>query len=160
MTTLEEILSPLCEAIRDKKQKSKQAAFNSFLPEILKAKKFYSWDQISIYINNETDSSLAVRAYKNMVLRAKKQHSQPESKNENNDKFAPETPTIKQVEKSSIDVDVEPQDLNNYLRVCFNSERIAKRAIEAGVSIEEIKSWKCPNQINLGTKLSNHIQNK
>ncbi|EFI4715971.1 hypothetical protein JJL91_002588 [Salmonella enterica] len=160
MTTLEEILSPLCEAIRDKKQKSKQAAFNSFLPEILKAKEFYSWDQISLYLNNETDASLAVRAYKNMVLRAKKKLSQPESQNVNKGRIAPAIPTTKQVEKASIESDVEPQVLNNYLRVCFNSERIAKRAIEAGVSIEEIKSWKCPNQINLGTKLSNHIQNK
>lgn len=158
MTTLEELLSPLCEAIREKKQKSKQAAFNNFLPKILEAKRFYSWEQISLYINNETDSSLAVRAYKNMVLRAKKQHSQPEVKNVIKEKITTELATSKQVGKVSIDVDA--QDLNNYLRVCFNSERIAKRAIEAGVSIEEIRSWKCPNQINLGTKLSNHIQNK
>lgn len=160
MTTLEELLSPLCEAIREKKQKSKQAAFNNFLPKILEAKKFYSWDQISLYINNETDSKLAVRAYKNMVVRAKKQHSQPEVKNETKGKITSEIVTSKQVEKASVDVDLDAQDLNNYLRVCFNSERIAKRAIEAGVSIEEIKSWKCPNQINLGTKLSGYIQNK
>ena len=48
----------------------------------------------------------------------------------------------------------------DYMKVCFGSERIAKRAIEAGVSIEEIKSWKCPNQINLGTRLTNYIQTK
>jgi hypothetical protein len=50
--------------------------------------------------------------------------------------------------------------LPDYMKVCFGSERIAKRAIEANVSIEEIRSWKCPNQINLGTRLTNYIQTK
>ncbi len=56
--------------------------------------------------------------------------------------------------------DVDEKTLPDYMKVCFGSERIAKRAIEANVSIEEIRSWKCPNQINLGTRLTNYIQTK
>lgn len=51
-------------------------------------------------------------------------------------------------------------DMNSYLSVCFNNERLARRAIEGGVSIEQIKEWQCPNSIRLGTTLSNHLQNK
>ena len=50
-------------------------------------------------------------------------------------------------------------NLADYLKVCFNVESIAKRAMEAGVSIEEIRSWECPNQIRLGTRLSHFIRN-
>ena len=53
----------------------------------------------------------------------------------------------------------EAGDLADYLKVCFNSESIANKAIEAGVSIEEIRSWECPNQIRLGTRLSHFIRN-
>ena len=53
----------------------------------------------------------------------------------------------------------EAGDLADYLKVCFNSESIANRAIAAGVSIEEIQSWECPNQIRLGTRLSHFIRN-
>ena len=54
-----------------------------------------------------------------------------------------------------------PEDLlSQYKKVCFGVERLAIRALDADVSIETIKSWKCPNQVNLGTTLSNYIQNK
>ena len=52
----------------------------------------------------------------------------------------------------------ETGNLADYLKVCFNSESIANRAIEAGVSMEEIRSWECPNQIRLGTRLSHFIR--
>ena len=52
----------------------------------------------------------------------------------------------------------EAGTLADYLKVCFNSESIANRAIAAGVSIEEIRSWECPNQIRLGTRLSHFIR--
>jgi hypothetical protein len=55
---------------------------------------------------------------------------------------------------------VDSVALKEYLKVCFNSESIAKRAIEAQVSIEQINEWDCPNQVRLGTMLSNYIRNK
>lgn len=51
-------------------------------------------------------------------------------------------------------------ELADYMKVCFGAERLAIRAMEVGVSIDTIKSWKCPNQINLGTRLSSHVQNQ
>lgn len=51
-------------------------------------------------------------------------------------------------------------EIADYMKACFGAERLAIRAMEAGVSIDTIKSWKCPNQISLGTRLSNHIQNQ
>ncbi|EGY9047104.1 hypothetical protein H9J88_004445 [Escherichia coli] len=83
MQSIDSFLSPLCEAIRNEKLKSKQAAFNLYLQEILEAKKTYTWEQICTYINQNTDSTLAVRAYRNMVERAKKKRlSQEKTNNE------------------------------------------------------------------------------
>lgn len=42
MQSIDAFLSPLCEAIRNEKLKSKQAAFNLYLQEILEAKKTYT----------------------------------------------------------------------------------------------------------------------
>lgn len=72
MTKIDDFLLPLCSEIKAKKLKSKQAAFNLYLSSILEAKRFYRWDQIAEYINTQTDSSVATRAYKCMVERAKK----------------------------------------------------------------------------------------
>ncbi|EGZ0822440.1 hypothetical protein F0287_005258, partial [Escherichia coli] len=83
MQSIDSFLSALCEAIRNEKLKSKQAAFNLYLQEILEAKKTYTWEQICTYINQNTDSTLAVRAYRNMVERAKKKRlSQEKTNNE------------------------------------------------------------------------------
>lgn len=83
MQNIDAFLSLLCEAIRNEKLKSKQAAFNLYLQEILEAKETYTWEQICTYINQNTDSTLAVRAYRNMVERAKKKRlSQEKTNNE------------------------------------------------------------------------------
>ncbi|EHD7213975.1 hypothetical protein JQI14_003493 [Escherichia coli] len=74
MKNIETLLSPLCVVIRNGKIKSKQAAFNQFLYEILEVKKTHTWQQICEYINENTNSALAVRAYKNMTERAKKKN--------------------------------------------------------------------------------------
>lgn len=81
MKNIETLLSPLCEVIRDGKLKSKQAAFNLFLYEILEVKKSHTWEQICEYINQNTGSALAVRAYRNMTERAKKKNSLSINKN-------------------------------------------------------------------------------
>ncbi|MHA6187792.1 hypothetical protein ACXYV5_20800 [Escherichia coli] len=75
MKNIETLLSPLCAVIRNGKIKSKQAAFNQFLYEILEVKKTHTWQQICEYINENTNSALAVRAYKNMTERAKKKNN-------------------------------------------------------------------------------------
>lgn len=71
MSTLENLLSPLCVAIRDKVYKSKQAAFDNYIDSILTAKESYSWEQISEFINLYTDSNIAPMSYRHMLTRAK-----------------------------------------------------------------------------------------
>lgn len=72
MFTLENLLSPLCMAIREKTYKSKQAAFNVYLDQILMAKEHYSWVQIADYLNTSTNTNVDSISYKNMTDRAKK----------------------------------------------------------------------------------------
>ncbi|HGJ5865851.1 zinc transporter [Arsenophonus nasoniae] len=74
MSTLEDILLPLCTAIKNETYKSKQVAFNIYLNSIITAKKNYSWDQIADYINTHTNSNITKKTYKTMLIRAKIKH--------------------------------------------------------------------------------------
>ncbi|MEL8223863.1 zinc transporter [Escherichia coli] len=80
MKKIESLLSPICEAINETKSKSKQAVFNMYLQNILEAKKYYTWEQIADYINNNTKTELAQRTYINMTERAKKRQKCTEPK--------------------------------------------------------------------------------
>lgn len=160
---LEDLLKELCEAIRDGKLKSKQACFDYFVKDLIEAKKFHSWQSITTFLNQETHDSLSIDTYRFMFKKAKSRNSEDSNnksgKSGNNPSLVKpviETRSSGDPEKITYDAD----DVAAYMKVCFGSERIASRAIDAGVSIDEIKSWKCPNQVNLGTRLSNHIQNK
>ncbi len=82
MKTIESLLSPICETIKETKSKSKQAAFNMYLPNILEAKKYYTWEQITDYINNNTKAELAQKTYINMTERAKKRQKCSEQKDQ------------------------------------------------------------------------------
>lgn len=42
------------------------------------------------------------------------------------------------------------------MEVCYRQERIAKRAIEKGVPLEQIKEWNAPNKVRLGTLITNY----
>ncbi|UCQ29629.1 hypothetical protein DCF83_18085 (plasmid) [Edwardsiella tarda] len=75
MKNLDELLSSLCEAIRDKKLKSKQAAFNAFLEEINKAKELYTLEKISRFINENAELNLSMDTYRTMIDRAKRKRS-------------------------------------------------------------------------------------
>ena len=55
---------------------------------------------------------------------------------------------------------VSENTLEQYLHVCFKNERVARRAIEGGVPIETIESWKSPNMARLSATLSNYISKK
>ncbi|EGA1641770.1 zinc transporter, partial [Shigella flexneri] len=52
MKKIDSLLSPICEAIKETNSKSKQAVFNMYLSNILEAKSYYTWEQITDYINN------------------------------------------------------------------------------------------------------------
>lgn len=157
-------IEELCKALKEKSLKSKQATFNRYYDDFCAAKDLYGWESVVRFINTETGDNLAVAAYKSMYKRAKKKVSVSAG----NKKFtqptkAAERQTDKALEqRGSIQENDKPDNLTTqeYLKVCFNSESIAKRAIDAGVSVDEIKGWNCPNQIRLGTTLSNYIRNK
>ncbi|HFU4978958.1 TPA: zinc transporter, partial [Escherichia coli] len=72
MKKIDSLLSPICETIKETNSKSKQAVFNMYLSNILEAKSYYTWEQITDYINNNTKTELAKKTYMNMTERAKK----------------------------------------------------------------------------------------
>ncbi|QMF95555.1 hypothetical protein HVY71_26120 (plasmid) [Citrobacter freundii] len=105
---------------------------------------------------NSEGHELTLKTFENMLYRIRKENNN-DAKHIQNEKTKTKEP---QKENKSVNTQYDESLLPAFIRACFGSERIAKRAIEAGVSIEEIKSWKCPNQINLGTRLTNYIQTK
>ncbi|MGO4746737.1 hypothetical protein [Serratia quinivorans] len=157
MITIDTFLHRLCEAIRDKTTKSKQAAFDLFFSDIIEAKKFYSWEQITCFINTATNDDLAPAAYRNMLTRTKNKNRVLKEKTPYSIRNREQIINQDDKEPASIN---DTSDLGSYLAVCFNNERLASRAMTGGVSIEQIKTWQCPNAIRLGTTLSNYLQNK
>jgi hypothetical protein len=166
-------LNELCKTLKAGSLKSKQAVFNRHYGDVRKAIGIYGWRNIVSFINSYTGENLSIKTYKNMLDRAKKKvesSPQPETKAAGKKVTTNAFSTIVKKEKlvhdNNPDLDAlldrlgaESGDLSDYLKVCFNSEPIANRAREAGVSIEEIQSWECPNQIRLGTRLSHFIRN-
>lgn len=161
MKDLDELLGSLCVAIKDKKLKSKQAAFNLFLSEIGEAKSSYTLEQICECINRNTGLSLSNDTYRTMIDRAKRKQSIQKR----------ETALVtKPIEgKVAIDekgkVKEKPFSISNeaykdYMNACFNKERIVQQAIENDVSVETIRSWECANFVQVSNTLGNHIRNK
>lgn len=81
MYTLENLLSPLCMAIRDKTYKSKQAAFDAHLDSIQTAKENHSWKQIADHLNANTNSNVGSMSYRNMLTRSKNKRNKTQSRN-------------------------------------------------------------------------------
>ncbi|EKM9681795.1 hypothetical protein P3973_004088 [Salmonella enterica] len=161
MKNLDELLSSLCETIRDKKLKSKQAAFNAFLEEINKAKELYSLENISKFINEKTELNLSVDTYRTMIDRAKRKKStNVEVKTSQKRKFNNET---EDNSNSIINIGQKKSPASNYsdyMNVCFNKEKIVQQAIENNVSVETIRSWGCANFVQVSNTLGNYIRNK
>lgn len=155
-------LDNICKAINERSLKSKQAVFYRYYDDICLAKKLYSWEQITKYINENTDSELAMRAYKNMVQRAKNKNTGTVIKPQKTSSIGTEKGEIKSSHES---VDVTKKNVSNeifkeYLKVCFNKERIAKNAIDNDISIDIIREWGCPNFVQLNNAIGNYIRNR
>lgn len=82
MKNIDSLLSPICEAIKETNSKSKQVVFNMYLANILEAKNYFTWEQITDYINNNTKTELAKKTYINMTERAKKRQKHAEQKDQ------------------------------------------------------------------------------
>lgn len=93
--------------------------------------------------------------FKNMLARSKRKENKPseEAMNEvlpKGNRPDPSKDSLSPQEHSN-------EEFNAYLCVCFNNERIARRAIENKIPIETIRSWQCPNVVRLSNVLGNHI---
>ena len=76
-------IEKLCQALIEKRFKSKQVTLNYHYDDFCTAKGLYGWERVTKYINEVTGADLAVAAYKSMLKRAKKKvesSSQPETK--------------------------------------------------------------------------------
>lgn len=165
-----EMMKPLADSLSNSLA-SKQHAFNSHRGAIDECKKCgisnqLITDAINAYLNE--DDKISLSYFKNLLVRSKGKNKTAQSESTgvttptNGNTFAKQE-SVKSTHSSDNKKEApisENASLIDYMKVCFGSERIAIRAIEAGVSIDEIKSWNCPNRINLGTKLSNYIQIK
>lgn len=149
-----EVLKPVAIGLQNPLT-SKQHVFNSNMSVIERCKvNGISNKKIVEAINHhlKTEEHLTLIYFKNMLNRAK---SKSLIKTVTNDtkKFDAQTESAK---SPSVDDDL----LSTYLKVCFNKKLIAQKAIEHDVSIETIKSWKCPNFVQLNNTLGNYIRNR
>lgn len=152
MMTIEDLLSPLCDAIRDKKHKSKQATFNLYLPDLLQAKEIYSWKQISEYINTHTNSNIALLAYRNMVARAKKK---VEGQQRQNSDHPLATHNAKSTESKQVLSRVPTDRINEEWKCTgITSQRLIDDLNEYGLSPDEVISWGCANDTARRKKLT------
>lgn len=162
MKELHDLLEPLAALLNQSRLKSKQSAFNRHYTDLAKAKEIASWEAISTYLNEVTGDHLTAKSINALFHRAKakieKQSQHPRS--------VEMKPTVLSRSGSNVESqvgidEVESKPLNEllqqYLKVCFNNERIALRAIESGISIDTIESWKSPNSVRLGNTLTNYI---
>lgn len=114
---IESTLLNLVEAIKNQTFKSKQACFDYYLNDLLAVKQFYSWVNITNYINNATGDSLSLETYRFMLKRSKNRRKKtsnsiiksPENKttlNSSNDKKIIRTPyELKQLIKKSVNLE-------------------------------------------------------
>lgn len=159
---LQDLLTPLADLLNQSGLKSKQAAFNRHYNDLVKAKEIAAWEAISTYLNNMTGDHLTAKSINVLFHRAKakvdKQPGQlrsvvtePTASSKSGSNAKSQLGTDGGEQKASNEL------LNKYLKVCFNNERIALRAIEGGVSIDTIETWKSPNAVRLGNTLTNYI---
>ncbi|WCH54188.1 hypothetical protein [Aeromonas salmonicida] len=71
-------IEQLCQALIEKRFKSKQVTFNYHYDDFCAAKGLYGWERVTKYINEVTGADLAVAAYKSMLKRAKRKWSPPQ----------------------------------------------------------------------------------
>lgn len=162
---LQDLLEPLATLLNQRGLKSKQAAFNRHYIELAKAKEIASWEAISTYLNELTGDHLTAKSINALFHRAKAKVTKKPG--QSRPVVIQPMTTLKTVSNAeshlgSDEVVTKASDelLNQYLKVCFNNERIALRAIEGGISIDTIETWKSPNAVRLGNTLTNYISKK
>lgn len=153
-----ETLKPLADAIT-LGIVSKQHVFNENLELVITCKRRGVSNKLITECINENvpaDKAIEITYLKNILYRAgykrnsNKTISQPESK------FV-RSSLVTGSEEDTESIAVSQDEFQQYLNVCFKNERVAQRAIDGGVSVETIKSWKAPNVTRLSSTLSNYL---
>ncbi|ELU9444739.1 hypothetical protein SD767_004149 [Salmonella enterica] len=156
-----ETLKPLAEAIT-LGIASKQHVFNENLDLVITCKRRgVSNKLITECINKNVPAEKAVDItyLKNILYRAGYKRSTKKSVPKSDSKVI-ESNQITNRDNETESTTVTPDQFQQYLNVCFRNERVAQRAIDGGVSIETIESWKAPNVTRLSSTLSNYLNNK
>lgn len=159
------LLDPLCETLRERRLKSKQAAINKNIDVILKVKEFYSWEQITNYINIATEDNLKVSAYVSMVKRGRKAAAKNivnkiKDKIKDKDQFSLPRKIINPVAVTDNKEVNDPATISNLTINDFPYKEVTKNLLEEykaalpqvglvslkkliryGVSVEEFLSW-------------------
>lgn len=167
MDAMIHLLDPLCETLRERRLKSKQAAINKNIDVILKVKEFYSWEQITNYINIATEDNLKVSAYVSMVKRGRKAVAKnvvnkikDKIKDENKDQLSLPSKIITPVAATDNKKANDSATLSNLTINDFPYKEVTKNLLEEykaalpqvglvslkkliryGVSVEEFLSW-------------------
>lgn len=156
-----ETLKPLADAIT-LGIVSKQHVFNENLELVITCKRRGVSNKLITECINENvpaDKAIEITYLKNILYRAgykrnsNKTVSQPESK-------VARSSLITGSEEETENTSVSQDEFQQYLNVCFKNERVAQRAIDGGVSVETIESWKAPNVTRLSSTLSNYLNSK
>lgn len=156
-----EMLKPLADAIT-LGIASKQHVFNENLDLVITCKRRGVSNKLITECINENvpeEKAVDITYLKNILYRAgykrnsKKTVSTPESKVIGSRK-------ITHSEDETENIAVSQDEFQQYLNVCFRNERVAQRAIDGGVSVEIIESWKAPNVTRLSSTLSNYLNSK
>lgn len=162
---LYETLKPLAEAMQNTLA-SKQHVFTDHLDLVIKCKESgISNQMITEGINHHLndDDKINLTYFKNLLHRAgytrKEKRQKLPRKNTSPASSGKAAEPMNKIESEVITV-VDENDLNEYMKVCFHNERLARRAIEGSVSIAIIESWKAPNAQRLSTILTNYLLDK
>ncbi|WP_156311604.1 hypothetical protein [Pantoea sp. CFSAN033090] len=156
-----ETLKPLADAIT-LGIASKQHVFNENLELVITCKRRGISNKLITECINENvpaEKAIDITYLKNILYRAgykrnsDKAVSKPESKIVSDRAV---TGHDEETESKSVSQD----EFQQYLNVCFKNERVAQRAIDGGVSVETIESWKAPNATRLSSTLSNYLNSK
>ncbi len=160
---LYEKLKPLAEAMQNSLG-SKQHVFTENIQAVIDCKeRGISNQMITDAINHhlKPDEKIKLQYFKNLLHRAG--YGRDEKKS-NVTKETYSRPSLKNVSErdheSESEKPVNQLDLAEYMKVCFHNERLAKRAIQGGVAIETIESWRSPNAQRLSSILTNYLLEK
>ncbi len=156
-----ETLKPLADAIT-LGIVSKQHVFNENLELVITCKRRGVSNKLITECINENvpaDKAIEITYLKNILYRAGYKRNSNKIVSQSESKVV-RSSLVTGSEEDTESTTVSQDEFQQYLNVCFKNERVAQRAIDGGVSVETIESWKAPNVTRLSSTLSNYLNSK